>query len=366
MSIIVKDDYGIKLYTKGADSEISKRLSKKSLESVNYRIISNGLSEFSKKGLRTLMVAYRKINEEDYNSWVNRLHEDELNIQNRQRMIDKLYDIIENNLILLGGTVVEDKLQDKVPETIKEIRSAGIKMWVLTGDKLDTAENIGHSCNLLSKEQRLFTLKVMPGDDEKKVKNDPYPEMIQFFSEFQEFIENLVKKYNLDTKQSKKNRYRSSLNNDNVESLDNIDNYNIEAISEFSNQEQKSSYDSNSEQSKIIDFETFKYLRDKKILEPFSIIIEAPILCGLFKDEEWTENFLNLAYNSNTVICCRVSPSQKSQVIQKMKNFDQNAVTLAIGDGGNDVSMIMEANIGIGIYGEEGIRAAEESEFSIG
>ena len=66
MTIIVKDDYGIKLYTKGADCEISKRLSKKSLESKNYRIISNGLSEFSKKGLRTLMVAYRKINEEDY------------------------------------------------------------------------------------------------------------------------------------------------------------------------------------------------------------------------------------------------------------------------------------------------------------
>ena len=365
MSIIVRDEYGIKLYTKGADCEISKRLSKRSLESENYNIISNGLIEFSKRGFRSLMVACRKINEEDYNSWVNRLHEDELNNEHK-KIIDKLYDIIENNLMLIGGTVVEDKLQEKVPETIKELRTAGIKIWVLTGDKLDTAENIGRSCNLLTKEQKLFTLKVMPGDDEKAVKENPYPEMIQFFSEFQEFIENLVKKYNLDTKYSKKNRYRSSLNNDNVESLDNIDNYNIEAISEFSNQEQKSSYDSNSEQSKIIDFETFKYLRDKKILEPFSIIIEAPILCGLFKDEEWTENFLNLAYNSNTVICCRVSPSQKSQVIQKMKNFDQNAVTLAIGDGGNDVSMIMEANIGIGIYGEEGMSAAQASDFSIG
>ena len=366
MSIIVRDELGIRLYTKGADCEISKRLSKKSLESESYSIISNGLIEFSKRGFRSLMVACRRINEEDYNSWVNRLHEDELNNEHK-KVIDKLYDIIENNLMLIGGTVVEDKLQDKVPETIKEIRTAGIKVWVLTGDKLDTAENIGRSCNLLTKEQKLFTLKVMPGDDEKAVKENPYPEMIQFFSEFQEFIENLVKKYNLDTKYSKKNRYRSNLNNDNFESLDNIDNYNVDVISEFSNQEQKSSYESNiSEQSKIIDFETFKYLRDKKILEPFSIIIEAPILCGLFKDEEWTENFLNIAYNSNTVICCRVSPFQKSQVIQKMKNFDKSAVTLAIGDGGNDVSMIMEANIGIGIYGEEGMSAAQASDFSIG
>jgi phospholipid-translocating ATPase len=360
MSIIVKDELGIKLYIKGADCEISKRLSKKSLESENYKIISNGLIEFSKKGLRTLMVAYRKINEEDYNSWVNRLHEDEINIQSKQKMIDKLYDIVENNLILIGGTVVEDKLQEKVPETIKEIRAAGIKIWVLTGDKLDTAENIGHSCNLLSKEQRLFTLKVMPGDDEKKVKEDPYPEMIQFFTEFQEFIDGLVKKYNLETKYSKRRKHKS--NNNVVEN-----NYNVEGISDFSSPAQNSSNGSNnSVKSKIIDFETFNYLKEKKILEPFSIIIEAPILCGLFKDEEWTDNFLSIAYHSNTVICCRVSPFQKSQVIQKMKSFDRNAITLAIGDGGNDVSMIMEANIGIGIYGEEGMSAAQASDFSIG
>ena len=72
----------------------------------------------------------------------------------------------------------------------------------MTGDKLDTVENIGYSCNLLSKEQKLFTLKVMPGDDVKIVKENPYPEMIQFFSELQVFIEGLMKKYNFDTKYS--------------------------------------------------------------------------------------------------------------------------------------------------------------------
>ena len=175
MSIIIKDKSGIKLYIKGADSEIIKRLSKKSLENENYKIVLNGLLDFSKKGMRTrtLMVAYRRIRQEDYDSWVNRLHEDELNIENKQKLIDRLYDLIENNLTLIGGTVVEDKLQSGVPKTIKELRSAGIKIWVLTGDKLDTAENIGHSCNLLSKKQKLFTLKVMPGDDEKLVKEDP-------------------------------------------------------------------------------------------------------------------------------------------------------------------------------------------------
>ena len=361
MSIIIKDKNGIKLYIKGADCEISKRLSKKSLENENYQIISNGLLEFSKRGLRTLMVAYRRIRQEDYDSWVNRLYEDELNGQYRQRLIDRLYDLIENNLTLIGGTVVEDKLQDKVPETIKELRSSGIKIWVLTGDKLDTAENIGYSCNLLSKEQSLFTLKVIKGDDEKAVKEDPYPEMIQFFSEFQVFLEGLVKKYNLDTKyefQRKAAIYE--VDNEYIDG----ENSDYESKNGEEKDSEKSSYFSS--KSKIVDFNTFNYLAEKNFLEPFSIIIEAPILAGLFKDEEWTNSFLRIAYHSNTVICCRVSPLQKSQVIQKLKEYDKNAVTLAIGDGGNDVSMIMEANIGIGIYGEEGLSAAQASDFAIG
>ena len=359
MSIIVRDSCGIKLYIKGADCEISKRLSKKSFQDDNYEVISKGLIDFSKKGLRTLMVAYRRIRQEDYDSWVNRLHEDELNIQNRQKLIDRLYDLIESNLTLIGGTVVEDKLQDRVPETIKELRSAGIKIWVLTGDKLDTAENIGHSCNLLSKEQKLFTLKVIPGDSENIVKEDPYPEMIQFFCEFQEFLEELIKKYNLDTKykfQKAKTIFDKNYNDEGFSDLDSQ--LGDEYVSD------KSSY--NSSKSKIVDFNSFNYLKERNYLEPFSIIIEAPILYGLFRDDEWTYNFMQIAYYSNTVICCRVSPSQKSEVIQKMKNFDKKAVTLAIGDGGNDVSMIMEANIGIGIYGEEGMSAVQASDFSIG
>ena len=354
MSIIVKDKNGIKLYIKGADCEISKRLSKSSKKNENYKTISNGLIDFSKKGLRTLMVAFRRINNEDYNSWVNKLHEDELNIENKHKLIDKLYDIIENNLTLIGGTVVEDKLQDNVPETIKELRAAGIKVWVLTGDKLDTAKNIGYSCNLLSEEQKLFTLKVIQ-NDELIVKDDPFREMNLFFKEFQDFINELVKKYNLDSKYY--NNFFSGTSSFGCN--------NEEIISEQSkSQDENASYKSS--ETTIINFEIFKCLKEKQILEPFSIIIEAPILYGLFKDDSTTKQFMNIAYHSNTVICCRVSPSQKSQVIQKMKEFDDSAVTLAIGDGGNDVSMIMEANIGIGIYGEEGLSAAQASDFAIG
>ena len=359
MSIIVKNEKGIRLYIKGADCEISKRLSKKSLKNENFQIISKGLKEFSKKGLRTLMVAFRKINEDDYKSWLKQLHKDELNMKNKQKLIERLYDIIEKNLTLLGGTAVEDKLQDNVPETIKELRAAGIKIWVLTGDKLDTAKSIGQSCNLISNEQKTFILKIQREEDEN-YRKDPFQEMTNFFEEFQFFINSLVRKYNLDVRYfSNKSGHNYSINN----------NFNQNEIIKEVNRSQSEMSNSMSDKSSVvsyINFEAFQNLKEKNFLEPFNIIIEAPILNGLFKDEDQTENFLRIAYYANAVICCRVSPSQKSLIVQKMKEFDNNAVTMAVGDGGNDVAMIMEANIGIGIVGEEGTSAVQASDFSIG
>ena len=353
MSIIVRYRNEIILYIKGADSEISKRLSKKTLENENYDVISNGLIEFSKQGLRTLMVAYRKINKEDYNSWMNKLYEDETNIEKKQKLIERLYDIIEKNLTLLGGTVVEDKLQDNVPQTIRELKSAGIKIWILTGDKLDTAESIGYNCNLLSKRQKVFVLKIMNNEEENIELDKSYKELNNFFNDFQEFVNNLVKKYNSE----------SQYMNNNWISNSNRRNYNIEIAQDDKDAKEQSNKSFN---FSSINFGLFNYLVDNNILEPFSIIIEAPVLNLLFKDEEMTTDFLKIAYHSNTVICCRISPSQKSQIIQKIKKFDKNAVTLAIGDGSNDVSMITEANIGIGIYGEEGMSAVQASDFAIG
>ena len=303
MSIIIKDETGIKLYIKGAECEIIKRLCKNSLENDNFKIISNGLKEFSKRGLRTLMIAFKKINDEEYYSWVSELYDDELNFQNK-KIIEKLYDIIENNLILLGGTVVEDKLQDNVPETIKELRSAGIKIWVLTGDKLDTAETIGQSCNLLSREQKLFTLKL--------INEDPFYAINNFFIEFREFIIELIKKYNLDSKY-----YNNKIDNSS----------NSESNSEQSQSQNKNQSDnhsnttsfksSNSSNSKIIDFEIFKDLKEKEILEPYSIIIESPILAELFIDEETTHNFLHIAYTPTQLFVVEHPHHKKVKLFKK-------------------------------------------------
>ena len=341
MSIIVKDeDSGqIKLYIKGAEFQIRKRVSQKNVNDEKFNYICEKSDFFSKKGFRTLLVAFKKIQENDYKSWVEKFYSnemDEMSYQGKNKLIDRCYEIMENKLELLGVTVVEDKLQDQVPETIQGIKAAGIKIWVLTGDKMSTVESIALSCNLLTCNTKTFKL-FAADEDVERVKNDCYSEITTFFEEFQEYLTLLNDKYNRSS--SFYNKKKS-------------DNSNSENSSEVANS--------------IINWEMFLSLKSKNLLDPFSIIIESPILCGLFKDEDLTDKFLQIGYNATTVICCRVSPSQKSQVVQKMKQFDKNSITLAIGDGGNDVSMIMEAHIGIGLYGEEGNSAAQASDFAIG
>jgi len=98
----------------------------------------------------------------------------------------------------------------------------------------------------------------------------------------------------------------------------------------------------------------------------FCILVDEKALLTITENNEMEKLFLEVAKDAMAVICCRVSPLQKSQVVKLMKNYDKSKITLAIGDGGNDVCMIMEAHIGIGIYGEEGLRAAQSADYAIG
>ena len=81
-----------------------------------------------------------------------------LSIQNREKKLDEAAELIEKNLLILGATAIEDKLQQGVPETIVMLKKAGIKVWVLTGDKIETAVNIGYSCQLLTDDTSLIYL----------------------------------------------------------------------------------------------------------------------------------------------------------------------------------------------------------------
>merc|ERR1740133_624551 len=79
-------------------------------------------------------------------------------------------ELIEKDMVLVGASAIEDKLQDEVPQTIADIRAAGIKIWVLTGDKMETAINIGYSCKLLVHDgMRVLKMKADENEDDADV-----------------------------------------------------------------------------------------------------------------------------------------------------------------------------------------------------
>ena len=301
-SVIIKEGNIYKLYIKGADNIIEERLN----ESTPKEIINKAkyyVNLFSSKGYRTLFVAMRILSEKEYENFSFELNKAKMDTEKKNEKISLCYEMVESNLTLIGATIVEDKLQENVPEVIKDLRLSGIKIWMLTGDKLSTAYNIGLSCNLISKDMKVFKI-----EGKKIIKN--------------EHLEDINKEERIQTI--------------------------VKFIKEFSH------------------YKGYINSMDKKTNLNFSILIDENALFTINESEEISKMFLNVAKDAITVICCRVSPLQKSQVIKMMKNYDKSKITLAIGDGGNDVSMIMEAHIGIGIYGEEGMRAVQSSDYAIG
>ncbi|KAG9081562.1 hypothetical protein FRC06_005505, partial [Ceratobasidium sp. 370] len=153
MSTVVRGPDGkIKLYCKGADTVILERLSKNQPYTEQTLI---HLEDYATDGLRTLCVAMREIPEAEYRQWAAIYDQAAATINGRGEALDKAAEIIEKEMFLLGATAIEDKLQEGVPETIHTLQMAGIKVWVLTGDRQETAINIGMSCRLISESMNL-------------------------------------------------------------------------------------------------------------------------------------------------------------------------------------------------------------------
>ncbi|XP_071314421.1 phospholipid-transporting ATPase IA isoform X4 [Trachinotus anak] len=279
MSVIMRTPSGkIRLYCKGADTVIYDRLA----DSSRYKEITlKHLEQFATEGLRTLCFAVADISESSYQQWQELHHRACTSLQNRALKLEESYELIEKNLQLLGATAIEDKLQDKVPETIETLMKADIKIWILTGDKQETAINIGHSCKLLTKNMGMLVI--------------------------------------------------------NEDTLDGT----RELLSHHCGMLGDALYKEN-DFALIIDGKTLKYA----------------LTFGV------RQYFLDLALSCKAVICCRVSPLQKSEVVEMVKK-QVKVITLAIGDGANDVGMIQTAHVGVGISGNEGLQAANSSDYSI-
>ncbi|KAI8876251.1 phospholipid-translocating P-type ATPase [Backusella circina FSU 941] len=154
MSAIIRGPDGkVKLYCKGADTVILERLVP---ENPFTESTLRHLEEFASEGLRTLCIAMREIPEDEYARWSKIYEAASTSMVHRAEELDRAAEMIEQGLVLLGATAIEDKLQEGVPDTIHTLQEAGIHVWVLTGDRQETAINIGYSCKLLNEEMSLI------------------------------------------------------------------------------------------------------------------------------------------------------------------------------------------------------------------
>ncbi|XP_034454756.1 probable phospholipid-transporting ATPase VB [Hippoglossus hippoglossus] len=281
------------LYTKGADYAIMELLGTPYAEhlSGSQKNIAadtqHHLDCYAKEGLRTLCITKKVVSDKVYESWSLNRQRAQAAIENREELLVETALQLETNLSLLGATGIEDRLQENVPDTIVALREAGIQVWVLTGDKPETAVNISYACRLLEEEDLVINMSC---------KNK------------------LICTSILDSTLEEVRRYGEDPRN----------------------------VDTTPDISLVIDGRTL-----------------AMVLSSDLQDR-----FVDLAKRCRSVLCCRVTPLQKSSVV-KLVREKLKVMTLAVGDGANDVNMIQAADIGIGISGQEGMQAVMASDFAI-
>lgn len=238
------------------------------------------IDDFANEGLRTLLYAYRYVGEAEYAQWKTGYHEATTSLVNRQEQVEAAAEIIEQNFDLAGATAIEDKLQQGVPETIDKLRRANIKVWMLTGDKRETAINIAHSAGICKPFSEIYVLDATEGSLQEKIA------------------------------------------------------------------------------ATLVDV--------GRGMVPHSVVVIDGHTLGTVEDDEALKVlFFDLVARVESVICCRASPAQKATLVKCIRDQVPSSLTLAIGDGANDIAMIQSSHVGIGISGREGLQAARISDYSI-
>ncbi|XP_035997230.1 phospholipid-transporting ATPase IC [Fundulus heteroclitus] len=288
MSVLVREpEGGLKLYCKGADIVILERLQK---NCPHQESTDKALELFAEACLRTLCVAVRSVPEALWEQWSKTLAlSATMTTCERDTRLEKLYDEMERDLLLLGVTAIEDRLQEGVPETIALLQEAGIKVWVLTGDKKETAVNIGYSCKLLDPDSRLLEWQEL-----RQILQSADPQ-VSFFK---------------------------------------------------------------AKQTEL--WATHKEMARAKT----SVVLTGSELAEFEQRPEWGASFMSLADQCQSVLCCRVTPAQKAEIVKLVRKHT-SSITMSIGDGANDVNMIKTAHIGVGLAGVEGGQAVQNADFAV-
>lgn len=323
MSVVIRfPDNSVKVLVKGADSSMFNILAKDSKRNDLIRHITQShLSEYSSQGLRTLVVASRDLADEELKQWQHRYEDASTSLVDRASKLRQTAALIECDLTLLGATGIEDKLQDGVPEAIEALRQAGIKVWVLTGDKQDTAISIALSCKLLTPDMQQI---IINGNSEEECKD---------------LLADAKARYGV--KSSNRTKCNSKLK-----------------------RSAEIEYLAISNDAKFSDVPQGHDVKEVAAIASLALIIDGNSLVYIL-EKDLESDLFDLATSCRVVLCCRVAPLQKAGIVDLIKSRTDD-MTLAIGDGANDVSMIQMADVGVGICGQEGRQAVMASDFAMG
>ena len=305
LSVVIKDTDGvIRIITKGADAALLPRLNPDTDD--GDQIVEHTLEDvkkFSVEGLRCLLLAIRDIPAQKFYEWHKQYHEaksdfhqQELQKAGKENNIETLEDIIESDLQLLGCVGMEDKLQYGSTECVKELTKAGINVWLMTGDKSESAQTIAISANLLLPQAYMRRVDFL----REKIPITPELLATRLKSEIDMFDKELSEIGVINTK-------------------------------------------------------------------PRALLMEGTVLNMAIQhgaSHNLNSLFIRMLQRVRAVIISRATPADKSGLVKFTRVYLPGSVTLAVGDGANDVSMIREAHVGVGISGNEGFQAAISGEFS--
>ncbi|KAL8683886.1 MAG: hypothetical protein Q9186_000229 [Xanthomendoza sp. 1 TL-2023] len=240
------------------------------------------VNDFATEGLRTLLYGYRYLDADEYNGWIKLYLDATTSLVDRQEKVENVGSLVEKDFELAGATAIEDKLQEGVPETIDKLRRAGIHIFMLTGDKIQTAINVGHSARMI---KDYSSITVLDHDSDMSIVSQRIA--------------------------------AATIGVNSGEVAHSV------------------------------------------------VVIDGQTLGRVEADPVVKQLFFELAALVDTLICARASPANKASLVHAIRKKVKHAITLAIGDGANDIAMIQEAHVGIGITGKEGLQAARTSDYSI-
>lgn len=293
MSIVIRERGAreVTFYQKGADVVMARIVAQNDW-------LEEECGNMAREGLRTLVIGRKKLSEQSWKAFEDEYKAARVSVSDGRnaKVADVIAQYLERDLELLGVTGVEDKLQDDVKVTLELLRNAGIKVWMLTGDKIETATCIAISSKLVSRGQYIHQVAKLRAQASQ-----------------------------VTGERTADSNLRPSLRSAN---------------------------------SAVRDL--LGFLRSKL---DCCLVIDGDSLT-LCMEPQYRDEFISLATQLSAVVACRCSPTQKAQVARQIRHYTKKRVA-CIGDGGNDVSMILSADVGLGIVGKEGMQASLAADFSL-